>query len=364
MLRRSEFFLLFFLGVCNSALSSELYGHITGSSPVIWNNAVPVPSFGGVAASYWSIKEPRATTEWYPGSLSNPQTELVTFRNNETGESFQTTIQRKGVEYNLGSSSSVFKVSTYSTGNVGAGIASVCASAQVELNLASISHEGGTCASNTGYISIDGRRFTPFKFFRAVIDVPNLVHDIQGKESRRYTAIIDSSPFYFYKSETGVLSYLQDYEPIIIQIDYTAAFFTDAKIVLGNGIIEPNYDKINQSVNGSTIYRVQVDGLFPDGVKMKFETTKDYSLVSSLEPSIKIPYNILCQSGCTSSGVIVNNGRFDEITFPKGEVVSDAKNTSEGSLFLDFEINYNQLGSELVSSSYSGQFSIIFEANL
>ncbi|HHB1596764.1 TPA: hypothetical protein ACN976_004977 [Vibrio campbellii] len=364
MLRKSSFFLLIIVFHYNSAFSSELYGHVTGNSPIIWNNAVPVPSLGGIAASYWSIKEPRTTTEWYPGSLSNPQNELVAFTNNETGESFQTLVERKGVEYNLGSSSSVFKVNTYSDGNVGTGVASICSSPQIGLNLASISHDAGTCASNSGYLSIDGRRYTPFKFIRAVINVPNLVQDIQGKESGRYTAVIDSSPIYFYKSETGVLTYLQDYEPIIIQIDYTAAFFTDAKIVLGNGVIHPNYDKVNQSVNGKTVYRVQVDGLFPDGIKMTFETSKDYSLISSVEPSISIPYSILCQSGCTSSGIIVDNGKFDETTFPGGEVVSDTRSTSESSLFVDFEINYNQLGSELISSSYSDQFSVIFEANL
>ncbi|MDN4731878.1 hypothetical protein QYZ38_25910 [Vibrio parahaemolyticus] len=97
---------------------------------------------------------------------------------------------------------------------------------------------------------------------------------------------------------------------------------------------------------------------------MTFETSKDYSLISSVEPSISIPYSILCQSGCTSSGIIVDNGNFDETTFPGGEVVSDTKSTSESSLFVDFEINYNQLGSELISSSYSDQFSVIFEANL
>lgn len=47
MLRKSSFFLLIIVFHYNSAFSSELYGHVTGNSPIIWNNAVPVPSLGG-----------------------------------------------------------------------------------------------------------------------------------------------------------------------------------------------------------------------------------------------------------------------------------------------------------------------------
>ncbi|MBE3897546.1 hypothetical protein [Vibrio parahaemolyticus] len=353
------FMILFF---CESSYSADLYGHVTGSSSIIWDNAVPISNLGGITTSYWSIKEPYTTSEWYPGGLSNPVNQQVVFTNTETGDSFITNVNWKGVQYSLGNSSSKFRPITLSM--VGSGVADVCSNAVVSPNLATISHSNGKCVSNEGYVSSDGRRYSPFKFFRTIIDIPNFVRDIQGSNSGRYSAVLESTPIYFYKSETGVITYLQHYEPIVIQIDYTAAFFTDAKIVLGNGNIEPVYNKVNQTISGSTVYRVKVDGMFPDGIKMSFDTSKKYELISNSNSNVTIPYNISCQNGCASSGLLVKEGNFESVRFPLGQVISDARSASETSVFLDFEISYSQLGEQLVSSLYSDQFSVIFEVNL
>ncbi|WP_045481002.1 hypothetical protein [Vibrio owensii] len=364
MFRLNNFILLLILPFSSNVFSTNLMGSISGNSSVVWDNAVSVPSLGGVSASFWSITEPRPTSEWYPGSLANLETQWVTFTNAETGKSFQTLIEWKGVQYNLGKSSSAFVIKTYGDGNVGAGVAELCNNFRVTSQLATIGNNDEICASNIGYTSNNGGFSSPFKFFRTVIDLPNLEQDIQGQEGGRYTLTLDSTPIYFYRSETGVLTYLQDHEQIFVQIEYKAAFITDAKVVSGNGIIHPTYNKGDATVNGSTIYRVRVDGVFPEGVKMTFDTSKNYSLISNSNSKFEIPYNITCQSGCFNSGLIVDEGDFDLAKFPSGEIISDMTSSSEGSLFFELEVSFNQHGNDVISSSYSDQFSVIFEANL
>ncbi len=348
----------------NQSFSETMHGTITGNSPLNWNTAVPVPLLGGVAPSFWSSKSTTPTTEWYPGSLINPKQEVAKFIDSETGVSFDTNVVWKGIEYKPASKGTGFQLNTYPDGNPGQGIAKSCTSSSVNLSLASISHDGNTCASNIGYSNISGSSMSPFNFFRVVLDLPDLEDDIQSKPSGRYTAVIYSRPTYFFKSQSDVLTYLEELEVVTIQIDFTAAFFTDARIVSGNGNIEPVYNKIDRSVSGSTSYHVQVDGLFPEGVKMTFDPNKDYELVSHVNPSVTIPYDVTCSSGCSSSISLVENGQFVTSRFPNGITSSAIKNTVEGSLFINFEIRFNQSSEQLISSSYSDQFSILFEPNL
>ncbi len=350
--------------VPHQSFSATMHGTITGNAPIKWNTAVPVPLLGGVAPSFWSSKSTTTTTEWYPGSLSSPEQEIVKFIDSESGLSFDTKLMWKGIEYKPATKGTGFQLNTYSDGNPGQGVAESCSISNVSLNLASISHDGTLCASNIGYLSVSGSSNTPFNFFRVALDLPDLVNDIQGKQSGRYTAVIYSRPTYFFKSQSGILTYLEELEAITIQVDFTAAFFTDARIVSGNGNIAPIYNKIDKSVSGSTLYRVQVDGLFPEGIKMTFDPNKEYELVSHDNPSVTIPYYVTCSSGCASSLSLIENGQFVTSRYPNGITSSDVKNTAEGSLFINFEVRFNQSGDQLISSSYSDQFSILFEPNL
>lgn len=275
----------------------------------------------------------------------------------ETGNTFSTSVTWSGVQYNIGSSAHKFS-KTYGS-NIGSGIAASCSDLSINIPVSSVSQRNGLCASDEGFKTV-GERVTPFKFYRPVFELPNLSVDIQGRPSGRYSASFEYNPVYFYKSESDVLTYNIDSQIGHITIDYTAAFFVDARKLSGDGIIEAIYDKANQRISGSTDYVIQVEGLFPDGVKMTFQDV-EYKL-HSVDSQSSLDYNVSCSVGCGSLD-IVSDGLLDS-SIVNGEVTTLSKSDSEGVINIHLDIDYDVDADDVTSGEYKGLFDVKFEADL
>ncbi|MFB1076383.1 hypothetical protein [Photobacterium damselae] len=297
-----KFIFVFIFMFSSSILSSEFKGTLTSGGNIIWSSAIPSGSNNRVKPSAWSLANPRATSEWYPGTYDNELSYDIKF-NDFNGNSFFTKLELIDITYLMGSSSSYFKQmgSHDVTGNY-MPICDMIINDGVASQTIAHSHKGG-CVSSEGYQVISGgNRVEPFKFYRPTIGLPNLVNDIQGQPTGRFVGTLTTFPLYFYKSENGVLTKTQILEPIIITIDYVASVLEGVRIISGDGIINPIYDKKTKMVSGSTEYNIELKGTLPDGAVMTFIDYKQpYTMTSKNAPKSEINYSVTCTQGCSSA---------------------------------------------------------------
>lgn len=349
----------------NTSYAAEVYGTITANNPVVWNNAAANSYFGGeaISPSAWTIAQERTTTEWYPATMDNQSTNTISFVNHTTGESFTTSLELLGVEYNLGSSASNFTPKDYGS-NVGMGVANECAASSTSGSIAKVIQESTLCVSRTGYTSAS--RVEPFKFFRPAFSLPNISNDIFSVPvgTGTYTASINISPTYFFTSQTGTMTYTRIPETLMITIDYQAAIL-ESLTVLGTGEIEPQYDTATKRISGSTSYDVFLDGTLPTGVIMTFSPTSgDYEMTNTESSLEKIPYRITCPVGCASADkVIVQDGLMNTSSFPDSKIIT-VNGVGSNQVNVIYDISFDVDGDSISSGNYQGSFNVVYEVNL
>ncbi|MFA0282882.1 hypothetical protein AB4504_14415 [Vibrio sp. 10N.222.55.F12] len=349
----------------DSSHASDVYGTITANNSVVWNNAAPNSYFGSeaISPSAWTIAQEQPTAEWYPATMDNQPVNNVSFVNHSTGESFNTSLELLGVEYNLGSSASYFTSKDYGS-NVGMGVANECAATNISGSSAKVGQESTLCVSRMGYTATS--RIEPFKFYRPAFALPNISNDVFAAPvgSGTFTASINLSPTYFFTSQTGTMTYTRVPETLIITIDYQAAIL-ESLTVLGDGNIEPQYDTATKRISGTTRYDVSLLGTLPTGVIMTFSPTSgDYELTNIDNSLEKIPYTITCAIGCESPDkVIVQDGVLNTASFPDSEVITV---NGEGSNKVDvaYDVSFDVDGNALSSGNYQGSFNVVYEVNL
>ncbi|PTQ06003.1 hypothetical protein [Vibrio sp. ZF 223] len=363
--RNSLLFIALLFNSVGSSYAAEVYGNITANGPVVWNNAAMNSYFGSgaISPSAWTIAQEQTTAEWYPASMDNQSVNTVTFVNHTSGESFTTSLEVLGVEYNLGSSANYFTLKDHGS-NVGAGVANECASSSTSGTSAKVIQESTLCVSRTGYVSAS--RVEPFKFLRPAFSLPDISSDIFAAPvgTGTYTASINLSPTYFFTSQTGTMTYTRIPETLLITIDYQAAIL-ESLTVLGSGIIDPQYDTTSKRISGTTRYDVSLFGTLPEGVIMTFSPTSgDYELTNTENSLEKIPYTITCAIGCASADkVIVQDGVLNTASFPDSEVVTvdgDGSNRVDVAYDISFDID----GNSISSGNYQGSFNVVYEVNL
>ncbi|CAH7046030.1 conserved exported hypothetical protein [Vibrio chagasii] len=353
------------LAAVNTSYAAEVYGTITANNPVLWNNAATNSYFGSeaISPSAWTIAQERTTAEWYPATMDNQSTNTISFVNHTTGESFTTSLELLGVEYNLGSSASYFTTNDYGS-NVGMGVANECAGSNIGGAIARVIQESTLCVSRTGYKSAN--RVEPFKFFRLAFSLPDISNDIFASPvgTGTYTASINIAPTYFFTSQTGTVTYTRIPETLMITIDYQAAIL-ESLTVLGTGDIEPEYDTATKRISGSTSYDVVLGGTLPTGVVMTFSPTSgDYEMTNTENSLEKIPYSITCTVGCASADkVIVRDGLMNTSSFPDSKVVS-VNGVGSNQVNVTYDISFDVDGNSINSGNYQGSFNVVYEVNL
>ncbi|PTO57080.1 hypothetical protein CWN94_01195 [Vibrio splendidus] len=349
----------------DSSHAADVYGTITANNSVVWNNAAPNSYFGSeaISPSAWTIAQEQPTAEWYPATMDNQPVNNVSFVNHSTGESFNTSLELLGVEYNLGSSASYFTSKDYGS-NVGMGVANECVATNISGSSAKVGQESTLCVSRMGYTATS--RIEPFKFYRPAFALPNISNDVFAAPvgSGTFTASINLSPTYFFTSQTGTMTYTRVPETLIITIDYQAAIL-ESLTVLGDGNIEPQYDTATKRISGTTRYDVSLLGTLPTGVIMTFSPTSgDYELTNIDNSLEKIPYTITCAIGCESPDkVIVQDGVLNTASFPDSEVITV---NGEGSNKVDvaYDVSFDVDGNAISSGNYQGSFNVVYEVNL
>ncbi|WP_146490935.1 hypothetical protein [Vibrio sp. T20] len=365
LIRNSLAFIALLFISPGSSFAAEIYGTITANNPVVWNNAATNSYFGSgaISPSAWTIAQEQTTAEWYPASIDNQSVNIVSFVNHSTGDSFTTNLELLGIEFNLGSSANYFTQKDYGS-NVGAGVANECVSSTTSGATAKLIQESTLCVSRTGYVAAS--RVEPFKFYRPVFSMPDISTDISSASlsSGTYTASINLSPTYFFTSQTGTMTYTRIPETLLITIDYQAAIL-ESLTVLGNGIIEPQYDTAVKRISGSTQYDVILVGTLPNGVMMTFSPTSgDYELTNTENSLEKIPYTISCTVGCTSADkVIVQDGILNTASFPDSEVIT-VNGEGSNQVNVTYDISFDIDGNAISSGNYQGSFNVVYEVNL
>lgn len=344
--------------------AADYTGVLRGNRGIVWQNAVYSNSLDSLVPTVWSLAHERTTTEWFPGTFLDTSSQSVTFQD-FSGNEFDVTVEFKGMEYNLGSSHNSFNVIDVSKDNPSLGVYPMCSTTNATANSSYVAHRNNGCIGDKGFIS--DVRIEPFKFYRPGINLPNIEDNIQGLPSGRYVATLFATPFYLYKSESGVLSQTQLSEPIIISIDYIAAELESVTIISGDGVIEPNYDKTNKTVSGETYYEVELRGQLPTGAIMKFvDFENDFYMKSQVDNSQVLPYSFSCVQGCSDNNTqdIILNGKFNRNQFPSGEVLISPEGNNIDSILTKYRIYYDAQESDVMTSSYMDAINIIYEVNI
>ncbi|MFS1463015.1 hypothetical protein BCT42_01185 [Vibrio lentus] len=364
--RNSLISIALLVAVLGNSHAAEVYGTITANTPAVWNNATPNSYFGSeaISPSAWTIAQEQPTAEWYPATMDNQPVNNVSFVNHSTGESFTTSLELLGVEYNLGGSASYFTSKDYGS-NVGMGVANECAATNISGSSAKVGQESTLCVSRMGYVA--SSRVEPFKFYRPAFALPNISNDVFAAPvgSGTYTASINLSLTYFFTSQTGTMTYTKVPETLIITIDYQAAIL-ESLTVFGDGHIEPQYDTATKRITGTTRYDVSLSGTLPTGVIMTFSPTSgvDYELTNIDKPLDKIPYSITCTIGCESpEKKIVKDGMFNTASFPDSEVIT-VNGGGSNKVDVAYDVSFDVDGNTLSSGNYQGSFNVVYEVNL
>ncbi|MGR5445579.1 hypothetical protein ACPV47_11815 [Vibrio jasicida] len=348
--------------------AAEFHGRLGAQGKVNWTNAATDPYYGeGISPTAWSLANERATSEWYPGTFANKMSYDITF-SDFAGNEFTTTLDLFAMSYLLGSSSNYFVGTGSGGGAIAPGYLPECSIVVADRNVLSVVEHfpANGCVSSAGFVTRNNERAEPFKFYRPTIDLYTLAEDIQGQPTGRYTASTTLYPIYFYVSESGVLTKTQMIEPIIITIDYVPAELAAVNLVSGDGVMEPVYNKADKRISGQTEYEVEMLGTLPNGAIMNFtEYNQTYEMVSSTEASVKVPYSITCIQGCESADKeIVKDGVFNTASFANGNVISESTPDGGNSVRAKYQISYDVSGDDVISSDYSGQFTVMYEVNL
>lgn len=346
------------------AFSADYSGVIRGNRGLVWTNAAYDNSHNAIFPTAWTLANERTTSEWYPGTFFNEASEVVKFKD-FSGNEFDATIDLVGIEYNLGGSANSFNQVDTSSRNPSFGLYSTCSTTTLTKGSSFVLHKKGGCIGEYGFIG--ERRIEPFKFYRPGINLPDLEEKIKGLPSGRYTANVFLTPFYLYKSESGVMSQTQMLEPITILVDYVAAELESVYIVSGDGVIEPKYDKVNHTVSGETYYEVGLLGNLPTGAVMKFvDFESDFNMISQVDNNEKLPFSFSCVQGCNidASQNIILDGKFNRSLFPNGEILIPSNGSNTNYILTKYRIHYDISEDKVISSSYHGVINLIYEVNL
>ncbi|MGY3894766.1 hypothetical protein [Aeromonas enterica] len=350
LLKNSLFTLLVWC-IASQASAFTLNGNLKGDK-LRWRNAVTQGDY--ISTSYWQpLSNLTPTSAWLPG-LFRGATPTSIVLNNASGESVTVALSVEGLEYNRGTSTSLFtakpKPSWVGYGN--------CITQEMGSVIRLMKSGSGFCTSDTAFYSDTGS-YTPFSFLRPIIKLPDLAAAFSsaGVGEGTYRGGVIVNGVYGYISPTGAVTYRNGAIPLDVSIQYSPAMLTSIS-VSGFGIIEPVYDKAALTVSGTTRYTITANGYFSNGLHMVFDNhsvTDDYQL-EQVGGAATIPYSISCPE-CESPQV-VNNG-----------MLQNADNTVPGRnvtmLQFHFDVGYNDIpAASIESGTYTDVFTVMFEPNL
>ncbi|MGF1683979.1 hypothetical protein L4D09_22505 [Photobacterium makurazakiensis] len=337
-----------------SVQAATLNGTLEGET-LRWQNGQVSGSY--LTLSNWQpVNGLQPTSEWIPGTfMTQPATEVDL--QNSIGELVTVPIKVVGLDYGLGQAADKFP----HRGNPTFSGPGLC-TPPVEQTATTARAIGHSCIASESYqTSSSSVMYTPFQFARPVLEADSQqiaqAFRSKGVGSGQYTGTVNVRPAYYFKSPTGTWTYRQSLlVPVIVRIRYEAARL-ESLTVEGNGDMLPIYNTIDNTVSGSTSFRVTAKGYFTQGVQLSFDDVP-YQMSLESDPQQKLPYSISC-TACDESPIVTNG----VLQLADGETVVGNNGLDE--FQFDLRAHYDDVGpSEIETGQYRGQFTVYFEEAL
>ncbi|SUP93046.1 Uncharacterised protein [Vibrio owensii] len=308
---------------------------------ITWDN-VTYGKGDTMVPSKWGVPPAlRSVNSWSAGSLPAAAANSITLRGGMNGETtIPIPISITGVQYNT--TGIDFAEDTNSLGGG-------CLTDEVTPPIVSVTGIG--CISSTK-LSV-AVPTSPFILFRPMFNIneTDVVAALKGKAEGVYSASVPITVRYYYENTSGISTFRNISDVVIFSFNYEPVEIADVVILEGNGVMEPNYDVTDRTVSAQTVYRLEAQGYFNNGIVLNM-LDRDYNLVSSSSNSITIPYSVMCDK-CSTSELVT-----------EGRLIKQESYIGEGSgiqtnLPFNLTFKYDVEGTPLVSGSYTDSVTII-----
>ncbi|USR75074.1 hypothetical protein NGM67_03295 [Photobacterium damselae] len=153
------------------------------------------------------------------------------------------------------------------------------------------------------------KNIAPFRFFRPIIDLENIVDDFKVADAPKgdYIAIVPITfGFNYVQKSSGVPTYIIFNDVLEIRIKYTPVILTSVD-VSGSGELKIEYDTSDHTASGISKFNVMAKGIFNPGLKLTFRSDgkDDEFRLYNKESRTFIPYNISCKL-CTIENPVID----------------------------------------------------------
>ncbi|AWG86261.1 hypothetical protein HN008_20295 [Vibrio parahaemolyticus] len=318
-------------------------GDVKGSN-VRWDNVTinsekMVPSQWGVPPAL------RSVNAWSAGALASAPPSSIVLKGGSGNEvSGEIPIQITGIQYNTMGIDFTSSVSSFGgCGNADAVTSSV------------VSVDGRVgCISQTK-LSTEAPS-APFVLFRPIFSLneDEIVAALSGKSQGIYSASVPITARYYYENTSGISTYRNISDVMIFTFNYDPIQLENIT-VLGDGVMEPNYDTSARVISSNTTFEITANGYFMNGLVLTMPT-QTYQMSNTLSPGNTIPYSINCME--CSAQMLVREGTLlkQETTIAEGS----------GGTAINFNLRFNYYvdGESLVSGTYQDSVTIMLEAGI
>ncbi|HAS6173415.1 TPA: hypothetical protein I7148_10550 [Vibrio vulnificus] len=214
-----------------------------------------------------------------------------------------------------------------------------------------------TCISN--YPVVSAKENTPFYFVRPLFQITDLLTALKGKPEGVYVGRLDVPFRYYFYNSMSILTYRNLSFNLTFQVNYIPEVFTSLIVIPENGgVIYPQYG--SGTVKGETRFNIETIGYFNTGIKMKFETSKDYSLIHDSQVEKKIAYYVHCDT-CEDKVIVGDDGKVTTSVLNNSGVVLAPVGSDNTRINYNLTVGFNNKTiNEVITGSYSDSFVVIF----
>lgn len=295
----------------------------------------------------------KSTKKWVPIQIKTGS--YITFTNGTT-QVVDVPISTTGTEFVWEGEG--FSLDTSDTTNLGY---YSCPTSQIPSGISLDNSTSGDCRSPYPLVSL--KETIPFYEVRPMLLIRTfaLLAAFKGKPEGVYIGSMELPITYFDYDDSLSLFTEQTLPPIIVtfQVDYIPETFTSLVVTSENdGKMPPEYG--SGTVKGETRFNIETLGYFNTGIKMKFDTSKDYSLTHESQTDKKIPYYVHCDT-CEDKVIVGDNGKVTTSVLNNAGVVLAPVGSDNTRINYNLTVGYSdKTVNEVVTGGYSDSFVVIF----
>ncbi|QYJ86033.1 hypothetical protein K0I73_18060 [Shewanella mesophila] len=260
----------------------------------------------------------------------------------------------QGLEYDWGSLSNSTAV------NDKLGLESgYCSNSTTSSMTTILNNSMSSCISSAAIITKSGAENIPFYFVRPIFEIKELLTALKGKPEGVYVGNLTVPVRYYFYNSMSILTYRNLSFNLTFQVNYIPEMFTSLVVTPENGgVMPPQYG--SGTVKGETRFNIETVGYFNTGIKMKFDTSKDYSLTHASQTDKKIPYYVHCDT-CDDKVIVDEKGKMTTSVLNSAGVVLAPVGSDKTRINYNLTVGYSdKTVNEVVTGGYSGSFVVVF----